>query len=450
MPARVNVTELIDTSKLSAFQITVYVLCGLCLIMDGFDVQSMGYVGPSLIPEWKITPQAFGTVLSAAPMGVLIGSLLFSMIADKIGRRPVLIAVTAYYGIMTLITAQAGSLQQLFWIRLIAGIGLGGIMPNGVALSGEYSSKKSRVTAMMVVANCFSAGAAVGGFVAAWLIPRFGWRSVFYFGGTLPLLIAVAMLLMLPESLQFLAATGKNMAHAASWLKRVDPSVPTGPGVEYYVTDTSHKGVPFLYLFHDGRAVGTVLIWVLNFMNLLNLYFLANWLPTVVSNAGFTRQQGVLVTAMLQLAGTAGAFVLGWLIHKYGFVPVLSTGFLMGTISIALIGQPGWSVLGIFIVVSLAGVGVVGGQAGVNACSATFYPTELRATGVGAGLGIGRIGAIVGPLVAGQLLGLHWTLDKLFYAAAVPALISAIVMVAMRWVLKPQALQPVPHEIAVH
>jgi len=190
---------------------------------------------------------------------------------------------------------------------------------------------------------------------------------------------------------------------------------------------------------------------VLNFMNLLNLYFLASWLPTVVSAMpGIHGQTGVLVTAMLQLAGTAGAFLLGYLVHRFGFVPVLSTGFFMGTVAIALIGQPGWSVLGIFIVVSLAGVGVVGGQAGVNACAATYYPTELRSTGVGAGLGIGRIGAIVGPMVAGQLLGLHWTIDKLFYAAAVPALISALVMLSLRWVLRPEAHKGAVREVVVH
>jgi AAHS family 4-hydroxybenzoate transporter-like MFS transporter len=446
----VNVSKLVDHSRLGVFQITVFILCGFCLIMDGFDVQSMGYVGPTLIPEWKITPQTWGTVLSAAPMGVLIGSLLFSMIADKVGRRPVLIGVTAYYGILTLITAQATSANQLFWIRLIAGIGLGGIMPNGVALSGEYSPQKSRVTVMMVVANCFSAGAALGGFVAAWLIPHFGWRSVFYFGGSVPLAISAAMLVLLPESLQFLAATGRSMAGAVKWIRKLDPSAPAGPGVEYTTSEQRQKGVPFIRLFYEGRAMGTVLIWILNFMNLLNLYFLANWLPTVVANSGFTRQQGVLVTAMLQLAGTAGAFVLGWLVHKLGFVPVLATGFLMGTVCIALIGQPGISLAAMFIVVSLAGVGVVGGQAGVNAFSATFYPTELRSTGVGAGLGIGRIGAIVGPMVAGQLLGLHWTTGRLFYAAAVPALISAIVMIVLRWAARPQAPQQVAGEVVAH
>src|SRR5215469_9482980 len=204
-PARVDIAQRIDNSRLGAFQLTVFLLCGLCLFMDGFDTQAIAYVAPTIVREWNIQRSALGVVLSAAPFGVLIGSLLFSMIADRIGRRPVLIGVTLYYAVLTLITARAASLNQLLLIRFIAGIGLGGIMPNAVSLVGEYSPRRARVPVMMVVGNCFSAGAAIGGFVAAQLIQSYGWRSVFYFGGSIPLAISLVMLFALPESLQFLA-----------------------------------------------------------------------------------------------------------------------------------------------------------------------------------------------------------------------------------------------------
>ena len=437
MATRVNVSEIVDNSRLSAFQITTFVLCGLCLLMDGFDAQVMGYVAPVVSRELHIPAAALGRVLAASPFGVMIGSLLFSMLADKLGRRPVLIFVTAYYAILTVISALATTAGTLLVIRVIAGVGLGGIMPNAVALCGEFSPKQSRVTVMMVVANCFSAGAAVCGFVAAWLIPNFGWRSVFYFGGAVPLLISLVMLLMLPESLQYLALRGKNPVGLRKWLKRVEPAAPTAGSVEYVVNEQPQKGVPWVHLFHEGRAVGTAFLWVINFMNLLNLYFLSNWLPSVVTAAGYSTQTAALVTASLQLAGTVGAFALGWGVHKVGFVPILATGFTLGCINIAMIGQPGLSLTMLFVVVCIAGLGVVGGQAGVNALAATYYPTDLRSTGVGAGLGIGRIGAIVGPLVAGELLARHWSAEQLFYTAAITALISAIVMVGMRWVLKP-------------
>src|SRR6516225_12466242 len=193
-PARLDIAERIDNSRLGAFQLTIFILCGLCLCMDGFDTQAIAYVAPTIIREWKIPNSSLGAVFSAAPFGVLIGSLLFSMIADKIGRRPVLIGVTLYYAILTLLTARAESANQLLIIRFIAGIGLGGIMPNAVSLVGEYSPRYARVAVMMVVGNSFSAGAALGGFLAAQLIQSYGWRSVFYFGGIVPLAVVAAML----------------------------------------------------------------------------------------------------------------------------------------------------------------------------------------------------------------------------------------------------------------
>ena len=438
--ARINIAERIDGSRLGTFQFTIFILCGLCLFMDGFDTQAIAYVAPTIIREWKIPNSSLGAVFSAAPFGVLIGSLLFSMIADKIGRRPVLVGVTLYYAILTLLTARASSVGQLLIIRFIAGIGLGGIMPNAVSLAGEYSPRYARVAVMMVVGNCFSAGAAIGGFLAAQLIQSYGWRSVFYFGGTVPLLISVAMLLALPESLQFLAVRERNPGKIRGWLQRIDPSAPLSEATRFVVPERVHHGVPWIQLFHEGRAVGTVLIWVINFMNLLNLYFLTNWLPTVVADIGYSTPIAVRVGATLQLAGAIGAVLQGWLVHRLGFVPVLATGFALAALNIALIGHPGISLALLVVVVSIAGLGVVGGQSGVNAFSATFYPTDIRSTGVGAGLGVGRVGAIVGPYVGGQLIALHWTHQQLFLASAVPALISTVVMAAMHWVVQLKAV----------
>jgi len=439
-PARIDVAETIDRSRLGGFQLAIFILCGVCLFMDGFDTQAIAYVGPTLVREWKIPSAALGSVFSAAPFGVLIGSLLFSMLADKIGRRPVLIGVTLYYAVLTLLTARASAVNELLAIRFVAGIGLGGIMPNAVSLVGEYSPKRARVTVMMVVGNCFSAGAALGGFLAAQLIQSYGWRSVFYFGGVVPLAVAAAMLLALPESLQFLVLRGGSEDRVSRWLRRIDSTVPLG--ARYVVPEAVHnRGVPWVHLFYDGRALGTVMIWVINFMNLLNLYFLTNWLPTVVASIGYSAPVAVRIGATLQLAGAIGAFLQGWFVHRLGFVPVLATGFALASLNIALIGYPGISLALLVAVVSIAGLGVVGGQSGVNAFSATYYPTDLRSTGVGAGLGVGRVGAIVGPYVGGQLLALHWSNQQLFLASAVPAIISAVVMAAMHWVGERKAVE---------
>ena len=453
--APVNVSDVIARSRIGPFQIGLFILCALCLIMDGFDVQAIGFVAPKLIEEWKISGALLGSVLSAALVGVLFGSILLSMLADRIGRRPVLIGACLFFSVVTLLTARVESVPQLLVIRFIAGLGLGSIMPNAMALVSEYCPPRVRVSAIVIVGTGFTAGAMVAGFVSFWLIPRFGWRSVFYFGGAVPLVIGTLMFFLLPESLQFLALHGESPDKLARWLRRVDPNVAVTRDSEFVVREQRLRGVPLVKLFQQGRAPGTLLLWTVYFMNLLNLYFLSSWLPTVatplVKAAGVSASYASLIGTTLQVGGVLGAVVFGWLINRFGFVKVLATCFAMACVCIALIGQPGLSLALLFLVVFLAGLGIVGSQSGLNALAATLYPTDLRSTGIGSGLGVGRLGSIVGPVLAGQLISAHWTTQSLFLAAAVPALISALVMIAMRWVIQPQQhTAGAPSEVLVH
>jgi AAHS family 4-hydroxybenzoate transporter-like MFS transporter len=433
----VNVTETIDNSQVRSFQIGIFVLCGLCLIMDGFDVQSWGFVAPALFTEWG-TKSSAGTVASFTLTGVLFGSLLFSMLADKIGRRPVLIGATLYFSALTLVTTQVTSLNQLLAIRFIAGLGLGAIMPNAVALVGEYSPKRSRVTAMLVVSNGFTIGAAVAGFIATYLIPRFGWRSVFYFGGTVPLVIGLLMFVSLPESLQFLTLRRKSADVIGRWLKRVEPSVNVTSGTQFVVNEEKKEGVPIITLFHEGRAVGTLLLWTMQFMNLINLYMLSTWLPTIARGMGLTATAALMIGTMFQTGGAIGSIAIAKPIDKWGFFGVLIACFGGAGVMIALIGQPGLSVAMLFVVVFLAGFGIFSGQAGNNAVAATYYPTTLRSTGVGAALGIGRIGSILGPYVA-EFMRPRYSTQQLFLVFAVPALLSAVAVASLRVVMRPAA-----------
>ena len=303
-------------------------------------------------------------------------------------------------------------------------------MPNAMALVSEYTPKRARVLAVLIVSNFFTIGAAGAGFIAAWLIPAFGWRSVFYVGGIIPIVIGLVMLFALPESLQFLTLRRKNLDKVGRWLKRIDPAAPVSPTSEYVVDEQPKKGVPIVQLFADGRAAGTTLLWVVMFMNLLNLYFLSTWLPTIAREAGLSTTRAVLVGTTFQIGGAVGAFVLGWPIRRFGFFRVLTAGFLAACLCIAAIGQP-LAVAMLFSVVFVAGFGILGGQAALNALAASYYPTDLRASGVGAASGVGRFGSVIGPVLA-EFMRVRWTTEQLFLAAAFPALISAVAMLSLR------------------
>jgi AAHS family 4-hydroxybenzoate transporter-like MFS transporter len=426
--AKVNLSELLENSTVGPLQIRVFALCMICLIMDGFDVQAMGYVGPAVVSEFGAERSALGPVFAAANVGVLVGSLLFSMLADKIGRRPVIIGATLWFSLLTLATGFAQSMEQLLWLRFISGLGLGCIIPNATALVGEFSPKRSRVTLTMGITVGFTAGAAVGGFVALWLIPLFGWRSVFYVGGGVPLVIAVAMYFSLPESLQFLAVRRTRLDLLAHWLKKLDPTMQVGPSTEYVSNEKARSGAPVKHLFSEGRTTVTLLLWVIYFMNLLILYSLSSWIPTVFTGMGYSQNAALTAGTLLQVGGTLGAYGLAWAIARKGFLPVLVATFALATISVALIGQPGLTFNVVAFIVFVAGWCIVGGQPGLNTLAATYYPTVARSTGVGAALGVGRLGAIIGPYAGGVLLAQQWSAQQLFWAAAVPSLITTAVL----------------------
>jgi AAHS family 4-hydroxybenzoate transporter-like MFS transporter len=435
MAERINIANSVDSSPIGGLQVRLFILCALCLIMDGFDVQMLGPVAPAIASEWGVQRSEFGVVFGASNFGVLLGALIFTMVADKVGRRPVLVWSTIFFSVMMLVTTLARSLDELLILRFITGLGLGSIIPNATALIGEYSPKRHRVTLMMTISVGFTAGAALGGFAAGWLEP-YGWRSVFYVGGVIPLVIGVAMLFWLPESLQFLALRPAGREHLRYWLARLNPAVPVSADSEYVVSEEHRGGVPATHLFREGRTAATILLWVVNFMNILILYSLANWIPTVLVDAGYAQGTGSYATGLLQLGGMIGTFAFAWLIGRHGFTRVLTTSFALACVSIAAIGLSINSLGLLLVIVFAAGWFVIGAQPGVNAFAATLYPTYLRSTGIGWGLGIGRIGAIVGPVIGGELLAREWPPAQLFYAAALPAVASTTGMLLLHFAMK--------------
>jgi AAHS family 4-hydroxybenzoate transporter-like MFS transporter len=447
MDARValNVTDVIDRSRIGPFQLRTFAVLGACLVMDGFDLQAMGYVAPALVREWGLPNAALGPVFGAGLFGLFLGSLASGVAADRLGRRPVLLAATACFAVFTLLTAHARSVPELVALRFLAGLGLGAIMPNATALVGEYTPRRRRVASMMFVTNGFMVGAVLCGFLSAWLVPAHGWRAVFHVGGAVPLAIAVAMAAWLPESLQFLAARGRSPERIARWLRAIDPGAPAGERVRYVVVEERREGIPLVQLFAGGRASGTALLWVVAFMNVLDAYFVASWLPAVVRDHGHSTSTAVLVGTAVQVGGLLGTFVVGAVAQRAGIPPVLAACFAIAAVGLAVVGHPAIPLPALLAVAFVIGWGIFGGQPGVNALAATYYPTDLRSTGIGAALAVGRFGAILGPVVAAALMLRGWTGEELFRAAAVPAVVSTAVVLAMRRVVSPPVARETLH-----
>ncbi len=443
---QVDVGALIDRNAIGSRQIMILLLCGITMIMDGFDVQAIGYVAPAILQQWGIEKSQLGPVFGAGLFGLLVGSLVLSVLADKIGRRPVMIFSTFFFAVCMIATPHAHNVEQLAVIRFITGLGLGAIMPNAMALCGEFSPQRKRVFIMMMISCGFTVGAMLGGLISAAMIPKWGWESVFHFGGTIPLLIAIGMYFWLPESVQFQALQGKPADRILTEVRKLLPheNIPANATVARPAVKPA--GAPMAKLFAEGRGLGTLTIWGISFLNMIALYFLASWLPTLAKSAGMSIENSVLLGSSLQLGGTVGTLLLGYMIDRKGFKPIMLACFAVAAVSIAMIGHSSVSIGMLFAVVFVAGFSVIGGQPAINALAASYYPTELRTTGVGWSLGVGRIGSVLGPMVGAQLIALNWSQAELFHVVALPSLgIIALLLFGTQVARSTKVGGPAPH-----
>jgi MFS transporter, AAHS family, 4-hydroxybenzoate transporter len=439
--AALDVGRLIDERPFGRYQLLVAIMCGAIVFMDGFDAQSMGFVAPALAADLGIARSALGPLFSSGLFGMTLGALAFGWLADRTGRKPVLIACTLIFGVGSLLCAWAGSYETLLIFRILTGLGLGGAMPNTIALTAEYTPKRIRATTVMIMFCGVTLGAAAGGFASAALIEHFGWRSIFVLGGALPCAAALIAAFVLPESLRFLVLRKAPAARIATIVGRVAPEVATAAA--FTLGEAPAHASSVRQLFAERRAKITLLVWLIFFMSLLDLYFLNNWLPTIMTQTGIPLGTAAIVTALFQLGGTVGALTLGRRMDRNVSFNVLALAYGAAGVAVLAIGAAG-ALVALAITIFVAGFFVIGGQAGSNALAADFYPTAIRSTGVGWALGIGRIGSILGPFVGGWLLAGAVDFRHVFWAAAVPPFLACCAALGAAAILRRRGQRAAP------
>ena len=423
-----DVQDVIDANPVSGFQKLVIALCFLVVAIDGFDTAAIGFIAPALRAQWGVTPAQLAPLFGAGLFGLMAGAFIFGPLADRWGRKPVLVATTAFFGLATLASAFSASVETLTALRFVTGLGLGGAMPAAITLTSEFCPGRQRSSLVTLMFCGFTIGSAAAGLAASHIVGTFGWQGLLVLGGALPLLLVPALAALLPESPRYLALRRAPAGRIAAVLRRIVPG--TDFSAVGFVGPGRTKGLPIAQLFQGGLGAGTLLIWTTFFMSLLVFYLLSSWLPLLITTAGFSLANASLMAATLATGGTVGAILIGRLMDRLEPHRVLACAYLLAGAFVMLLGSatamPWLLVSAIFG----AGFGVAGAQVGVNALAAAYYPTAARATGVSWANAVGRIGSVLGSMVGSFLLSLGWDLSTVFTVAAVPAFLAAAAMLA--------------------
>ncbi len=432
-----DVQSFLNQHPVSTFQWRVIAMCFCIVLLDGFDTAAIGYIAPSLLKQWGVAKPALAPVLSAALFGLAAGALSAGPLADRFGRRRLLTVSVLMFGVACLLSSLAGSLEALVVLRFVTGLGLGAAMPNAVTLVSEYCPDTRRATVTNAMFCGFPLGASLGGFLAAWMIPLWGWRSVLVLGGVVPLLLVVVLVLLLPESVRFLVAQGAPAEAIRKVLGRIGA---IGAEVQSFrlherPVAARNAGVGrggIAVVLSPAYRVGSISLWLAYFMGLVIFYSLINWMPVLFKDAGLESRSGTLIAALFPLGGV-GAVLFGWLMDRFNANKVIAVGFVLTAAAIWSIGQVSGNLPLLVTVVFLAGAVMNTAQSSLPALAAAFYPTEGRATGVAWMLGIGRFGGIAGSFLVAALTARHLDFAAVFAVVAVPGVIAALALVLKQY-----------------
>ncbi|MFL7903815.1 MFS transporter [Azospirillum argentinense] len=429
----VDVQAFLNEHPFSRYQWLVFALCFFIVLLDGFDTAAIGYIAPSLTTEWGIARPALAPVLSAALFGLAFGALSAGPLADRFGRKAILIGSVLVIGTACLASAFSGNLDQLVMLRFVTGLGLGAAMPNAVTLMSEYCPEGRRAMVTNAMFCGFPLGAAFGGFLAAWMIPLWGWRSVLVLGGIAPLVLAAVLLVLLPESVRYMVAHNHPVERIRAVLRRISE---TAAGAASFVmtekapATKARNGIAVV--LSRGYLVGSVMLWVAYFMGLVIFYALINWMPILFKDAGLAPRDAALIAALFPLGGV-GAVLSGWLMDRFNANRIIAFGFVLTYGAVYAIGQVAGNVGLLVVTVFAAGTIMNTAQTSLPALAASFYPTHGRATGVAWMLGLGRFGGIGGSFLVAELARRQLDFTSIFAIVAVPGLVAALALLVKQF-----------------
>lgn len=438
----IDIDAEIDNKKLGGYQLAVICLCAATLVFDGFDNQTIGLLAPSIAKDLHLSVVQFGVVFSSGLFGWMVGALSMGPVSDRFGRRRTVIISAILFGLFTLVTTRATSITEFTVFWFLTGLGLGGAVPNALALATEFAPSRLEAKVAGWVITGVPVGAIVGGVTSTLMLPVGGWRGVLYIGSALPILMALFLIAWLPESARFLIAVKADTERVKRIMRRIAPQLDLNNVTHFRSTHSAASGVPVRELFTEGRTTDTLLFWVAFFGNLLILYFVLNWFPAMLHGAGLPISTAIIATTLYSAGGAVGCAGQGYMMDWLGWRGTVIVELIVSALLIGALAGEHASPWFVWIVSAVLGLGVQGAQAGLNALAAAYYPTSVRATGLGWALGIGRIGSIIGPLLGELMLSLHWSLERIFMFGMLPALLAAVAVGAgmlhgRRSVMKP-------------
>jgi AAHS family benzoate transporter-like MFS transporter len=435
----VSIQKLIDESRFNGFHRSILTWCFIILVLDGYDLGVVGAALPSIMKEMGVTPTTAGFMASSALFGMMLGAMFFGALADKLGRRKMLVLCI---GLFSMFTAGAGLTHDpisFSMTRFVAGLGIGGVLPIAAAQMGEFSPVSIRARLVALVFAGYAVGGVLVAAIGKQLIADYGWQSTF-FVAALPLLLIPFMLKALPESVPFLVQRGRNedLRRIAT---RVAPHQAIAPDAQFVVAAVDrHSKAPVLELFGDRRAFSTLMIWVAFFFGLFMVYALSSWLTKLLALAGYSLGSALNFVLIFNTGAIVGAVGGAWLGDKFNIKTVLTCLYGLGAVSLASLGFMKSDLL-LSATVFVVGASTLGTQLVAYAFAAAFYPASIRSTGVGFASGVGRAGGILAPIIIGVIVALELPLEQNFLAIGLAGLLGMIAVTLVNQRLAASAMR---------